>query len=374
MSNKSFFEDLQKRIAKNVKGVHASIMSQSEIASVSDWVKTPSLDLNRILSGDINKGIPNRSLVGIVGPEHTMKSSFMVLCMAEAQKKGYSPIIIDTERGTDKDFCIRWGLDVENTQYIYTPWENEIRSILAQIKGTGQKRMIIGIDSMGGVDRYKMYEDALDGDPKADQGLLQKNIRALLKLLLNICIEQESIGIVTGHLYGLPGVIPMPDQVGGGKAMRLFPSILINLKKTPIKVDKKITGNEITAVTIKNRMYPPFQQATVSIDYVNGINPYAGLLTHLITAGLVKEDGKTYTVINGKKEEKLGIGWDKSEANLSKYPEVLLKFNEWLKQTGYSTINKETEAAIGELEDIAEEEISKINNNKKKKHKSITPE
>lgn len=365
--DKSFFEDLQKRIAKNVKGVHASIMAQSDIASVSDWIKTPSLDLNRVLSGDIERGIPNRSLVGIVGPEHTMKSSFMVLCMAEAQKKGYYPIIIDTERGTDRDFCVRWGLDVENTLYIYTPWENEIRSNLAQIKDTGQKKLIIGIDSMGGVDRYKAFEDALGGDPKADQGLLQKNIRALLKLLLNICIEQESIGIVTGHLYGSPGVIPMPDQVGGGKAMRLFPSILINLKKTPIKEGKKIIGNEITAITIKNRMYPPFQNATVSIDYINGINPYAGLLTHLINAGFVKEEGKTYTVINGKKEEKLGVGWDKAEANIGKYPQLLTKFNEWLKQTGYSSINRAVEEAEAELETVADEEEINGNNRKRKK-------
>jgi len=360
---KSFFEKLNDNIQKNVKGVHASIMAHSDIAKVSDWIKTPSLDLNRILSGDLNKGIPNRSLVGIVGPEHTMKSSFMVLCMAEAQRQGYKPIIIDTERGAEADFCKRWGLDVENTYYTYTPWDHEIKSILAQIKETGEKKLIIGIDSMGGIDRYKVYEDALKGDPKADQGQLQKNIRSILKLLLNICIEQESIGIVTGHMYGSPSVVPMPDQVGGGKAMRLFPTILISLKKSPIKDGSNVIGSEISATTIKNRMYPPFQTATVSIDYKAGIDPYAGLLELLMTAGIVKKEGNTYSY----KEEKLGVGESRASSNIQKFPALLEELNEWLKKTGYSSLDSAVAAAVTELETMSEEEEEEPPTRRRKK-------
>lgn len=361
MASKSFFDELNAKIKKNVKGVHTSIMAQSDIASISDWIETPSLDLNRILSGDLHKGIPNRSLVGVVGPEHTMKSSFMVLCMAEAQKQGYYPVIIDTERGVETEFCKRWGLDTENAFYIYTPWEDKIRSVLAQLKESDQRKMIIGIDSVGGIDRYKSYEDALGGDPKADQGLLQKNIRSLLKLLLNISIEQESISIVTGHLYGAPSMVPMPDKVGGGKAMSLFPSILISLKKTALKNSKKeIIGNEITATTIKNRMYPPFQQATVSIDYMKGINVYAGILPLLQEAGIVGLDGNTYYILSTK--EKVGVGYTNAENKLEKFPVLLDELNIWLKNTGYSNVNSEIAREVDELEgvaEVAEEEVSK---------------
>jgi len=344
--SKTFFDELHKRIAKNVKGVHHSIMSQSDIATITDWIKTPSLDLNRILSGDVHKGIPNRALVGIVGPEHTMKSSFMIICMAEAQKQGYLPVIIDTERGVDTEFSKRWGLDVDNAQYSYTPWTQEIKAILAQIKDTGQKKLIIGIDSAGGIDRYKSYTDSLGGDLKADQGLLQKELRSILRLFLNICIEQESIGIVTGHLYGSPSPVPMPDQVGGGKAMRLFPTILINLKKEHIKNSKKeIIGTKITATTLKNRVYPPYQVAAVDIDYRKGINPYAGLIDVLEEAGIVKLDGNTYYT---KEDIKLGVSYDKATAAISEHPELLDDLNVWLKTTGYSS----TDNAVKEMEEM----------------------
>ena len=324
-------EKIQKQISKNVKGIHVSILSKSTIADSTDYVKTPSLDLNRILSGDIYKGIPNRTLVSLVGPEHCMKSSLMILLMVEAQKKGYSPVIIDTERGCSSEFCKRWGLDRENCLYIYTPFVNKVKTILAQLKDLDASKMIIGLDSAGGLDSEKTYTDALKDDPKADQGLLQKSIRSMLKLFLNLCIIGDSIGIVTGHMYGKPGLFAT-EEVGGGKAMKLFPNIMIKLNKKPIKVGTEITGTEIKAITMKNREYPPFQQAKISIDYIKGINPYAGLLEILEKAELIKKEGNTYHY----GEEKLGF-YNKASERLEKYPELLDELNVWLKSTGYST-------------------------------------
>ena len=57
---------IKELLLKNVKGTHVSVMSESDISKSSDFVKTPALDLNRILSGNLFKGIPNRNLVGIV--------------------------------------------------------------------------------------------------------------------------------------------------------------------------------------------------------------------------------------------------------------------------------------------------------------------
>ncbi len=265
------FDNLKKSIEKNVKGAHVSVLADSDIATGRFILSTPSLDLNRILSGSLNGGIPSRNLVAIVGPEHSFKSSFMVLCMANAQKQGYKPVIIDTEGGITDEFCRRWGLDPTNILYVYTPWIHEVKSVIAQIRESGEQGYVVGIDSVGGLDRYKSFTDAVKGDPKADQGLLQKEIRSTLKLLLNVCIGQNSLGIACGHYYGSPSSVPMPDQIGGGKAMKLFPSILISLKKQYLKEGGEKTGavigNRITATTLKNRMYPPFQQATIDIDY-----------------------------------------------------------------------------------------------------------
>lgn len=343
------FDDLKKSIQKNVKGVHVSVLSDSDIATNRFWLKTPAMDLNRVLSGSIYKGLQSRNLVGIVGPEHTMKSSFMVLCMAEAQKQGKKCIVIDTEGGISADFCIRWGLDPDKILYTYTPWVHEVKSIIAQIKESGENDYVIGLDSVGGLDRYKSFTDAAGGDPKQDQGLLQKDIRGMLKLLLNICVGQNSIGIACGHMYGMPGTVPMPDQIGGGKAMRLFPSVLIMLRKEQKKEGKKVVGNIIRATTIKNRLYPPFQTSTVELDYTSGINRYAGLLSLAEEAGIVEKSGSWYSY----GDVKLGQGELNASKNLEKHQEVLDKIDKFLKTTGYSTLSKE----VAEAEEILEKEM-----------------
>jgi RecA/RadA recombinase len=350
-----FFEKLQAGINKNVKGVHASMMAESAIATDYYWVKTPALDLNRALSGSTQKGIQSRNLVGIVGPEHTFKSSFMVLCMVEAIKQGKKAVIIDTERGVNKEFCARWGLDLDNVFYVYTPFISEVRSVLGQIRETGETDLIIGLDSVGGLDRLKQFEDAAKGEMKADQGLLQKEIRSMLKLFLNVCITQNSIGIATGHMYGSPTTgVPMPDQIGGGKAMKLFPSILIQLYKQSIyefpnkkgKERGKIVGTEIHASTLKNRMYPPFQTAIVKMNYKEGIQPYAGLLDLALTAGIIEQNSAWYSYEGEKRQ-----GAENAE-ELIELDGVLDKLDVWLEKTGYSTVSEE----IQQAEELLEEE------------------
>lgn len=355
--SKDILKDIIVGVRKNVKGTHASIMTESDLSTPKVWVKTPSQDLNRILSGNLNKGITTKNLIGIVGPEHTMKSSFMVLCMAEAVKKGFSPIIIDTEGGVTNEFCKRWGLDPDETAYFYTPWVDKIKSTLAQIKNSGKTNLIIGLDSAGGIDHYKSYSDALDDDVKADQGQLQKRIRSLLKLFLNITIEQNSIGIVTGHMYSSPSMF-QHDQVGGGKAMKLFPSVLIQLKREHMKEGDNIIGTTIKAKTIKNRLYPPYQEAIIDIDYRKGIDEYAGILELAINAGLVEKNGSWYSYQN----EKLGQGAKNASQKLGKFPKLMEDLNKWLESTGYSTVDENLRDAeeLLSVEEEKEEENDTI--------------
>ena len=55
------------------------------------------MDLNRILSGSLFKSVQVGTHTGLVGPEASGKSSFMALLLADAQKKGYLPVVVDAE-------------------------------------------------------------------------------------------------------------------------------------------------------------------------------------------------------------------------------------------------------------------------------------
>lgn len=346
-------EDLEKKITNKAKGTHVSTLSQSEIATDKTWIKTPAYDLNRILSGSLYRGLPTRSFSVIVGPEHSFKSSFMCLCLAEAQQEGYTPVIFDTEGGWTKKFVERWGLDPDNALYIYTPWVENLQVSLAQILTSQYSNLAIALDSIGGLDKYKLINDAESGDPKQDQGGLARDIKKGLKILVNIVKSYNSIAIAGGHFYGNPNSYGGADEIGGGKSVKLFPDIIISLKNAKIlDNNKNVIGSEVTAITRKNRFYPPFNEAKLRINYIDGINRYAGLPEVAIKAGLVEQRGSW--VVNTKTGEKVQ-GVNNFQSLMT--DDLLNDINEYIKTTGYSTYN-ENVADAEKLAQEPEEEIT----------------
>lgn len=352
-------DSLKARLGKAVKGMHVQRMSDSDIAGVRHYFPTPSYDLNRIISGSLFKGIPSRSYTMIVGPEASFKSSFMCLCAIQAQKEGYTPVVIDTEGAWDGDFVRRWGLDPENILYIYTPWIDEILVTLSHLVVDKDQKLCIIIDSIGGLEKLKLIKDGVGKDGvKADQGLLQKEIKRMLKIVLNICKGQDSIALSSGHFYGNPNSYGNADEIGGGKFARLAPDTIISLKKFTLYENPsakgaargKVLGQDIKACALKNRFYPPFQEATIEISYQNGINCVAGILDIALDADIIECAGSWFTLPDGQKVQ----GKEKVKEALKEDPKAMSSFlkavEKYVSTSGYSTKNDAVEEAIKILE------------------------
>ncbi|MFW6129589.1 MAG: hypothetical protein ACOC56_00305 [Atribacterota bacterium] len=367
------FDKLRKKIEKVVKGVHVSILSESDIAKIDTWIKTPSYDLNRVLSGSLHKGVPLKSHVVVVGPEASFKTSFICLCLRDASRKGLKPIIIDTEGACTTEFVSRWGLNPDEVLYIYSPLIDDVTTIVSNIATDTDTGYAIAIDSIGGLDRKKLIEDSSKGELKADQGILQKEIKRMLKLLVYACKSKNSVAFTTGHLYGNPSGYGSAEKVGGGNYLKLSADIIISLKKYEIRKDpsKKtkegnpVVGTGLYACTLKNRFFPPYSEATIEINYTKGINPYAGLLDICEQAGIFKGAGAWYTYLRtGEKiQGKNGV-----IKYISENQNVIDEIDDFVKSTGYSTYNYELEMKFEddevekETEFLTSEDIENIEN------------
>lgn len=365
-------EDLKNKINKNVKGVHADILSKSEIANIKEWVPTPHYDLNRILSGSLFKGLPEKTVTLLVGPEASFKSSFICLSMANAQQLGYTPVIFDTEGAWKTDFAERWGLDCNNALFLYTPFVEDVLTSLGQLIGD-EKKFIIGLDSIGNLEVEKLEQDITksrngdgntgDGRAKADQGQLQKKIKRMSKVILSICKRQNSIALLAGHYYGSPTQYGSAEEIGGGKHIKLAPRIILSFKKSKLVENKKVIGNRITAITLKNDFYPAFQETTIDIDYRRGIDPYSNLEKLAEDANLITQSGSWYT--NNVTGEKV-----QGASNISKIIdiEILQELDKHLQKTGYSSINREMEGVMKEADEIIEEADTDVRTEVKEKY------
>ena len=95
---------------------------------------------------------------------------------------------------------------------------------------------------------------------------------------------------------------------------------------------------------MKNRIYPPFQEAQVHIDYKKGVDPFAGIVDLASDLEIIIKAGSWYTC------ESLGIK-AQGEAKLLEqikdkdYMPMLEEINKDLKSTGYSSTNNNLEAA-----------------------------
>lgn len=283
----------------------------------------------------------------------------MALLAAEGKKKFKSQVVvIDTEGGWDKKFVERWGLDANEILYIYTPWVDEIMVILSNLlDDESAQNMIIILDSIGGIEKKKLKEDALKGDPKADQGTLQKELKRMYKLLANIVKKKDSVALTAGHYYGNPSGYGDADQIGGGKYLRLAVDTTVAFKKSKLyDNNKNVIGNKLTATTMKNRIYPPFNEASIEINFKEGINKYAGLLDIAVEGNIISNSGFSYCYVNGDGKEIKAVGekqaYNKIFANYGE--EIVDKINDYIKESGFSTMNQELKAQV----DLMEEQIA----------------
>lgn len=347
---------MSNELKKILDGLGFSPINKAPIACEREQIPTPSYDLNRILLGDLYNGLQSRTVYGIVGPEGTFKSSFSVLSMCEAIKFGYTPIIIDSEGSYTPEFIERWGLNPNNTFYKFCNFVEQVKITLYGLIKSGQQKFIVSLDSLAGLDKEKIFDDLdkKDGAPKADMGALAKDIKSMYKFIVALTKMTNSICIVTSHMYSGTGLFPT-KHISGGTGILYYSDVLIKLKKEQLKTGSDIYGNSITAQTIKNRYYPPFQEATIQLDYKNGINKHAGLLDLLVECGEVEKSGSWYSLSSG---ERLGQGADKASEALLEMPELLEKLNSYLKETGYSKQNSKLLEEGEKLLNSVEKEFS----------------
>lgn len=349
------FEEIKKKLMESSKGKRVMVLSESEVAQINTWLFTPTYDLNRILSGSLYKGVAEKTHTLLVGPEASGKSSFMCLNLAAAQKLGYTPIIINAEGAWTADFVARWGLDATKAMVINSSSVEDIHRDLANIKAEGFTKLVIALDSIGALSSNKVIADADKGDIKADQGSLQKKIKAMMKTMVDIVKFQDSIAFSAGHYYGNPTGYGDPEQIGGGKYPRLAADYIVTLKKFLIYENPgakaaargAVLGTEIHAATIKNRFAPPFQEALFEINYRDGVNSMAGMIPVATDMGLIEKSGSWFTVpsLDIKVQGENNLYEALKEKDLAPFLEDIENV---LKTQGYSSQNAQLEDELGD--------------------------
>lgn len=113
----------------------------------------------------------------------------------------------------------------------------------------------------------------------------------------DLTVEGDHTYIVSGV-----GVHNSPETTTGGKALKFYSSIRIDIRRIgSIKQGDQIIGNQTRVKVVKNKMAAPFKQAEFEIHYGKGIS-YAGEVTdYAVKKDLIAKSGAWYSVVGNEK-------------------------------------------------------------------------
>lgn len=290
--------------------------TESTTASPEDYLDTGNYALNRIISGDVYKGIPVGYVTLFAGPSQSGKSYIAAKAVVSALKKGYTAIfILDTEGGTVSDLLKDESGNIPENVYqtlIGNVEEAIIKSqkILDFIKQAQQSdpscRFLIIVDSIGAMRASKLTEDALSDKSVIDVGTTPRRIGDFITLLTIPCLQTHTPCILLSHTYEAFSMMPTKvDPIYGGSKIYYMPSVTVQLKSTPKKADKMLgnvddetyyQGVEFVYFTIKNRFVRAFFECRSLNNFTSGENRYYGLFSVAEGYDLIVRDGSYYRI------------------------------------------------------------------------------
>ena len=278
-------------------------------------VPTGSYALNKIISGDYQKGIPIGMITQIHGEASTAKTIFITHILIEAQRKGYYTILVDSENAYNSKFAETLGLDAGKLVYAVPQTVedcfNYMETIIKSIREVDEDTpIVIGYDSIA-VSPSKSEYEAENYDGNNMQGATRARVTGACLRKINPLLRKEKVAlVVVNQLRSKVGVMfgDTTTTAGGGRSLEYY--LGVNIKTLSAKSErildnnKQIVGIKGRCKNTKNKVSVPFRECEFELIYNKGLNPVYGLLHQLILDGLVEKQGSWYSYESMKFQNK----------------------------------------------------------------------
>ncbi len=248
-------------------------------------------------------GYPKGRIVEIFGPESSGKTTFALHAIAEIQKNNGRAAFIDAEHSLNPDYAKKIGVDVKKLIISQPDYGEQALDILEILIKSNEIDLIV-IDSVSALVPKKELEGEIEDQNIGNQArMMSKALRRLNGIIaknncLVIFINQlrEKVGVVFGN----------PETTSGGRALRFYSSLRIDIRKIESLKNSigDVTGCNVKAKIVKNKLAPPFKIAITSINFDSGIDKYNEMLILSVSQNLISRSGTWYSY----KEQKIGQG------------------------------------------------------------------
>jgi recombination protein RecA len=271
-------------------------------------------------------GIPRGRVTEIFGQEGSGKTTLAYHIIAEAQKLGGVAVYIDTEHALDPEYAKNVGVDLERLLLSQPDTGEQALEIADTMVRSGAVDIVV-IDSVAAL----VPKAELEGEMgEAHVGLQARLMSQALRKLVGSIQKSRTAAVFINQVRQKIGVMyGNPETTPGGLALKFYASVRLRLSRgEAIKVGGETVGHRVEVKVVKNKLAPPFKEATVDIYFGKGISWATSLLEAGLKLGIITKSGSW--LLYG--DERLGQGREQAKAFLESHPELAAEIDRQVRQ------------------------------------------
>jgi|GEM_PF-1491625 len=247
-------------------------------------------------------GIPSGRIIEIYGAESSGKTSLCLMVAAEFQKLARLPGpffgkkvgFIDAEHALDPLHVQNLGVDVspETGMLINQPETGEgAFDLMEAMCQSGQFGLVI-VDSAAALVPLAEVENDMEYNPI---GLQARMLGKGLRKLKGPAHTTNTAFIFINQLREKPGMKGMVvNTTPGGKALRFYASMRMEVKATKIVKSNTELGLATTVKIVKNKVAVPFTTAEYDYYWIGGVDRVKNIMDVAVDLGVIHQRGAYY--------------------------------------------------------------------------------
>ncbi|MCR4391244.1 MAG: recombinase RecA [Candidatus Acetothermia bacterium] len=313
MGKKEVLDGVLNQIRK-AYGEGAIMWLGDESVVAVDVVPTGSLALDIALGVG---GVPRGRMVEIFGPEASGKTTLALHIIAEAQKLGGTAAFIDAEHALDPGYTRAIGVDLDHLLLSQPSSGEQALEITEQLVRSGAVDVIV-IDSVAAL----VPEAELQGQMgDAQVGLQARLMSQAMRKLAAAIAQSKTTTVFVNQIRATiqPGPWGPGTTTTGGRALKFYASVRLNIwGEGKIAEGDDRVGMKAHVRVVKNKVAPPFREATFDVIYGRGIVRERDLINTGIDLNVVSRSGSWYSY----GDVRLGQGMAQAAQFLTDNPEI----------------------------------------------------
>lgn len=238
-------------------------------------------------------GYPKGRVVEIYGPESSGKTTLTLQAIAECQKRKGTAAFVDAEHALDPIYAEHLGVKLDELLISQPDTGEQALEIVDMLVRSGAVDLIV-VDSVAALTPKAEIEGEMGDQHMGLQARLMS--QALRKLTANIRRTNTVVIFINQIRMKIGVVFGNPETTTGGNALKFYSSVRLDIRRVAaIKKGEEVVGSETRVKVVKNKVAPPFKQATFDIMYGEGISKINELIEMGVTYEVVAKSGAWYS-------------------------------------------------------------------------------